>query len=444
MTRVRTHKPKSRRRAPLRRRGWIQSLVQTLGLGLVVALAVLAPASAARADLPDYLSNWAFSGYVKSFVVQQGSADIEGLPAGTPDQVTEWQNALRLMASGPLSDTARFEIHYEVKPHLYSSATTGLSDLTATASPANSSYRYRDLNNEVPSRDGEQVLLQNLDRLNLRLDLGGADLIIGRQAVAFGSARFISPNDIFEPYLVSTLDTEYRVGVDALRLTGALGDFSEYDLGLVIGRDGQHEASALYGRLKTSLGSNDIEGVAILRDDFSQVGLGIERPLGDLGFWAEAAYTDVRRGSDYIRVSTGLDKAFGDTVLGMVEYHFSSAGSSDPADFTGLLGKTPFRTGGVTLLGEHYLIPSLSWTATPLLVLDASGFFNLGDGSGFIKAGGVYSLSDNLYTDFGIYAGFGEETRLTWTPPSPVPALDIGSEFGAFPPTVYASLRYYF
>lgn len=386
-------------------------------------------------------SNWSFSGYLKSYGVIQGRPDIEGLGDALPDQVVQSQNALRLMFGGDLSDSASFELHYEVKPHLYSSA--GGSDLTgfgATTTSSSSSYRFHDLNNEVVSSDGEQLILQNLDRVNIRIDMGGADLTIGRQAIAFGSARFISPTDIFEPYLVSTLDTEYRIGVDAIRLQGSFGDFSEYDAGLVIGRNGSHEHSALYGRVKTSLSGNDLEATIIARDDFTMIGGGIERALGNLGFWVEVAYTDVKSGDDYTRLSTGLDKAFGENIFTMVEYHYSSAGSSDPGDYIAELGTTAFTSGGLNLLGEHYLIPSISWTVTPLLNLGASGFFHLGDESGFLRASGSYSLSDNLYTDFGVYAGFGNGTSVTPFPPS----IDIGSEFGSFPPTFYASLRYYF
>jgi hypothetical protein len=398
-------------------------------------LATSSPALGFGAD------DWYFSGYLKSFAVIQGSPGVNGLGDLIPDQTVQSQNALRLMLTGKVSKIASLELHYEIKPQFSSSATrTDLTGLNATSSSSGSLYRYRDLNNEITSGDGKETLLQNLDRFNLRLTYDPGDLTIGRQAIAFGSARFISPTDIFEPFLVSTLDTEYRIGVDAIRFQGSLGDLTEYDLGIVIGRNGDHKDSALYARAKTSIHGNDIEGVVIARDEMTLVGGGIERALGNLGFWAEVAYSDVKVGKDYTRFSTGLDKAFGENIFTMIEYHYSSAGSSDPDDYLGLLNNEAFKTGGVFLLGEHYLIPSLTWTVTPLLGLNASGFFNLGDGSGFLRLGGNFSLTDDLYTDFGVYAGFGQETDVTLFPP----AVDLGSEYGSFPPTFYASLRYYF
>jgi hypothetical protein len=225
-------------------------------LAALVAGLCMTGAVAAQAQGAD---SWHFSGYVKSYAVIQGSPDIDGLGDALPDQVVQSQNALRLMLAGNLSDVASVELHYEVKPLFASSgASSDLTGLGATTSASSSAYRYRDINNQMTSDDGKQTLLQNLDRFNIRLKYDIGNLTIGRQAIAFGSARFVSPTDIFEPFLVSTLDTEYRIGVDALRFQGSFGDFSEYDLGLVLGRNGDNMESALYARAKTSVHGNDI------------------------------------------------------------------------------------------------------------------------------------------------------------------------------------------
>ncbi len=402
--------------------------------------ALLIPISLALSGIaPVHAADWHFTGYVKSFAVAQGEPDISGFVA--TDEIYQSQNALRLMLAGTFGGSASIELHYETKPLFASdAASTGLIGLDATTSSGSSDYRVWDINNEQVSDDGKTTLLQNLDRLNIRFESEHGDLTIGRQAIAFGAARFVSPTDIFEPFLVSTLDTEYRVGVDAVRFQGTFGDFSEYDLGIVIGEDARTENSALYARYKTSITGNDLETVLIVREEMVMVGGGIERAVGDMGFWAEIAYAVSDVGDNYTRASIGLDRAFGDNVLGMIEYHYSEAGSTDPDNYLSLLGTAPLMTGGVYLLGQNYLIPAVNWTATPLLSVTASTFVNLNDGSAFVRVGGEYSLLDNLYTDFGIFAGLGDGASVSLVPP----VIDVGSEFGTFPVTAYVSLRFYF
>lgn len=395
---------------------------------------VLMTATAKAAD-------WHVSGYAKTYGVAQAKPDIDGVET---KEVFQSQNALRLMLAGTFESNLSLELHYEVKP-IFSSKSRfgGFIDLLDTTSSGSTSYRVVDLNNERRYDQGETTLLQNLDRLNVRYDFGSSDLTIGRQAISFGSARFVSPTDIFEPFLVSTLDTEYRVGIDALRYQGSMGDFTEYDMGLVVGKDAKTENSAVYGRFKTSVAGNDIEATAVLRDQLIMVGGGLERAIGDMGFWAEAAYVFADDDADYIRASIGLDRAFGEDILGLIEYHYSEVGVSDLGEFFTQFNSAAFDSGGVYLIGEHYLIPAVNWTATPLLNVSGSAFVNLSDGSAFLRLGGEYSLSDNLYTDFGIYAGVGEGANVPVSGPGPFLG-EFGSEFGSFPATAYISLRYYF
>ena len=80
--------------------------------------------------------------------------------------------------------------------------------------PAN--YRLTDID-PLLIDEARRPVLQNLDRLNIQLQFDQGDLTIGRQAITFGSARIINPTDVFLPYNVTALNTEYRIGVDAIR-----------------------------------------------------------------------------------------------------------------------------------------------------------------------------------------------------------------------------------
>jgi len=123
----------------------------------------------------------------------------------------------------------------------------------------------------------------------------------------------------------------------------------------------------------------------------------------------------------------------------MMEYHYNGAGSQDASDYIDILQLQPYERGGVYLLGQNYLIPAISWVTSPLVSISASSFFNLDDQSAFISLTAEVSWSDNLYSDFGSQMSLGDNPSINSSG-----ELDLSSEFGSYPLSLYASLRYYF
>lgn len=410
--------------------------------------ALLALAGAIAPTTPSHADDaWSITGYAKSYAIYQDAPDVELNGEPLFEDIWQSQNALRLMLAGDVTRNIALEVHYEIKPVFSSKPWQGVTSGGALTTLGASSYRIGDLNAAI--QDDEKVqILQNLDRANLQFSFGPGDLTLGRQTISFGAARFVSPTDIFQPFAPSTLDQEYRPGVDAIRWQGTLGGLTEYDLGLVANNEGPGEETIGYARIKTSLRGNDLEAVIIARDGLTTFGAGWERALGLFGFWAEAAWTSsdydfqpAAFEASYYRTSVGLDRALSGNTLAMIEYHHSSFGTDDPQQYQNLPLTQGFQSGGIYLVGKDYLIPSINWTATPLLNLSASAFVNLTDTSAFVRASGDYSLTENLYTDFGVYLGSGDATRYETILD---PQLVQGSEFGSFPTTAYISLRYYF
>ena len=386
--------------------------------------------------------NYDFKAYLKSYALVQDGIEIKNDPAGLDKTTAQSQNSLRLMAGYFSDNGGSFEIHYELQPIYYSDpallAFSGGNSSTLTV--GSNPYRYSDLDPILKEYGDKVIVLQNLDRLNYRYSNELGDLTVGRQVVSFGSARFVNPTDIFVPFSIQTLNQEYRVGIDALRFEADMGDFAVLDVGLIIGEDGKSENRAAFVRGKNSLQGNDIEALMIHTDAAWLVGGGIERALADFGFWFETAYAIVDKADNYWRSSTGLDYSFSDNVIGMLEYHHNGAGSGEPDDYADLLAQQPYKKGGVYLLGEHYLIPALSWVMTPLINFTASGFLNLSDSSVFLNLAVDVSWSDNLYSDFGSFITVGD--GFIYLPEQQ--ELNFGSEFGGYPFSLYASLKYYF
>lgn len=403
-----------------------------------------------------------FSGYVKSYAVAQDEISVAN-SAEKIDANYQSQNALRLMANYFLSDengadnsAGNFEVHYEVQP-LYFSDNNPFSNSQAidnnlfnTLTVGANQYRFKDIPTVLTDSGEHFTTIQNLDRLNYRYSSNTGDLTVGRQVISFGSARFINPTDIFVPFALQTLNQEYRVGIDAIRFQAELGDFAQLDSGLIIGEDAKKQNSALFLRAKNSIAGNDIEAMLIALDQSALIGGGLERAIGNFGFWFEAAYMayasskkDASAGqnnSNYWRSSIGSDYAIIDDVIVMLEYHYNGAGSDNSDNYLHNINKEAYQKAGVYLLGEHYFIPSLIWVASPLVTLNAAGFFNLSDHSLFFNLAAEVSWSDNLYSDFGAYLTHGDGLTLESNPPT----LQVGSEFGTYPATAFASLRYYF
>jgi hypothetical protein len=375
---------------------------------------------------------WSHSGYIKSYGVYQDDVAIGGLTIS--EEQHQLQTAARLMFNTQPSQSMDFQFHYDLQAVIHSESSfdsnNGVSTLNTSSSAA---YRI----NDVGATLGEQsnlTWLQNIDRFNLQWHFEEADLTLGRQAMSFGSARFINPTDIFLPFQIQTLNQEYRIGIDAIRFQYYQSELVTWDTGLIIGKDAKTENNAAFIRNTFSLSGTQWEWMWIHLDYAHVAGFGFQRSIGDVGVWFETANSQLETNS-YWRHSMGVDYAFNEELLGMVEYHYNGAGADDPNQYisTGQINQS--NNLGVYQLGRHYLIPSLSWTASALWQVSMSAYGNMDDQSVLFQVSANTSWSDNAYSELGCFVGTGQSAESL---------LQLGSEYGNTPTTVYASLSYYF
>jgi len=370
-----------------------------------------------------------FSGYLKNYSVIQDEIDNDLFQF---DRLYRMQNSGRFMFDA-FKGNQVWQLHYEVGLD----SNSQLQQVSNALTPARQTYRLTDIPDTIGPDDRKNIAPQNLDRINVQFQLAAGDLTIGRQAITFGSARIINPTDVFLPFDVRTLNTEYRIGIDAIRFQKPIGQLSEFDLGIVLGEDGKPENSAAFLQLLTHVSASDLQFTMMRFSEQNLAGAGIQSALGDFGFWFEAAY--VSGEDDYTRASIGLDYAFSPTVFAMVEYHYNGAGSSDPADYISQQFDVAYRAGGVFLLGRDYLIPFISWQISALLSASMQSIVNLNDNSFFLNTNLDYGLSDNLYLGLGYYHFSGDDFIIGSTG-----LPELGSEYGSSPDSIFVSLRYYF
>ncbi len=290
---------------------------------------------------------------------------------------------------------------------------------------------------------GSFSLIHDIDRLNARFYTSFATFTAGRQAIYWGVAKSVSPTDFIAPYQYGTLDTEYRIGVDAVRSVFPLGIMSELDAGYLFGRDAQFSRSGFWLRGRFYILQTDATLLSACFRENLMVGASLNRSIGQGTGWVECAYVSTGFFSGngieetFWSLSTGYERSWLNASLyGFLEYHFSSPGTDDPADYPVILNSGAFTTGGIYLLGKHYISPGINWAATPLLNFSGQTLLNLSDMSAYLSLSSEYSMSQNTVLNAGVSRGLGENPD--------EPAGNKRSEFGSWPGYYFISAGYYF
>lgn len=351
---------------------------------------------------------------------------------------------IRLKLSGEVSSQLRFELAYEAVPTYSDSDAADESSGLTESSSYRPAYRIDDLHETLyPSSPGPRdrfIVPQNLDRAFISFAAEEFDLTAGRQPISFGSARVINPTDVLSPFTYETLAKEEKTGIDAIRIRIPTGDFSELDIGIVLGEDAKQDEGAAYVRVKSYLNETDIGFMVMRYGDNMMMGIDVARAIGEASAWVEATYTKPAKeiyytdNSPYTRLSIGADMAFTPTMYGYIEYHRNGPGASEPGDYLLNALNAAYIEGSVYLLGRNYLAPGLTVEISPLLSANAAALINIDDSSALLAPSLTYSVSDNATASIGAYVGTGD------VPEAEVPR----SEFGSYPDTWYLSFKYYF
>ncbi len=294
--------------------------------------------------------------------------------------------------------------------------------------------------------DADFTAAQNIDRAFLSLTADFGDIYIGRQPIAFGMAKVINPTDVLAPYDVATLDTEERLGIDALRFKTPLGLLGEFDAGIACGRHFKIAESAAFLRTKFYKSGTDIALIAQAFKNNLLIGANFARDIKGAGIWLEAAHTYAQAFSghlkeeDFFRLSIGADYNFQifDGVLGFIEYHYNGAGIRDENKYILQATKTAYTDAGVYLLSKQYIIPGFSTSLTPLISANLSAIYNLHDSSAYFTPKLEYNIKTNMYLGLGANIPIGKKAVYAGSLIAP------NSEFGLYSDYYYSSVRLYF
>ena len=402
-------------------------------LALFICLVTVPCAGIANAELQ-------FGGYYKIFFTTFAS------PLPNEPAMGAVVNRLRFNLSYAPASRLSFTLSYDFAPRIQDSSLFSESPIAVSIIPH--TYRVADLDSPVyPSGEdpiGSVGIYHNLDRAFLQFSTDFADISIGRDAIAWGSARIVNPTDVVAPFTYDQLDTEDRIGVDAVRVRIPIGAMGECDTGYIFGESFDFEKSAYFLRSQLNAAETDFSIVLVGFQKHLLAGLDIARGIGGAGFWLEAAYVfiesfgqDTGTTDNYLRASTGFDYSFGEKTYGFIEYHFNGAGAKTPENYLANLDKPAYTQGGVYLMGTHYLAPGLSYQLTPLISFGGQMLFNLSDSSVWIGPQFEYNIAEDIYLSAGGLISVGERFEDGET-------LEFRSEFGSYPNVIFSSFRVYF
>ncbi|MCE2416111.1 hypothetical protein J4G07_19180 [Candidatus Poribacteria bacterium] len=380
------------------------------------------------------------SGYYKNF----STAFNSPLPDASMMGIVV--NRLRLNLSYAPTDSLSFDFAYDFTPRVQDPLLFSQSPIAVGI--ASSRYRVADLDSPIYPRTDEPIgnvgIYHNLDRASVQFSTDFADFSIGRDAIAWGSARIINPTDIIAPYTYDQLDTEDRVGVDTIRVRIPIGVMGEVDTGYIFGNNFNFDKSAVFLRTQMNAAETDF---SILLLEFQRdllVGFDIARGIGGAGFWLETAYVLTEPFNDasdtvnnYLRTSIGFDYSFGGETYAFIEYHFNGAGTQKPENLLTNLEQPAYTRGGVYLLGVHYLAPGFTHQLTPLISFSGQILLNLSDPSTWIAPQIAYNVAEDIHLSVGGFISVGKR-------PKNGDSTQFQSEFGSYPNLFFSSFRVYF
>lgn len=353
--------------------------------------------------------------------------------------------SLRLMGEARPFQRLSLEAHY-LNQKLDSD--TGLPTPGTTGAEL---FRYEPLrwDLEEPRTDADHptsaqtvTWTHELDRAQVRWEGSTWAATVGRQPITFGAGRFWQPTDVFGAFGPTELETEFKPGVDALRLNVFPSAFSELSGVMVFSpRDEPdvEDSGALHARFAFGEASeaSALAGSVRGRD---VAGGSLETAWLEAGWRIEAVSMQLEpeESERFTFAIAGVDRQFADGPLVALELYHHSEGATRSEELTAVALSELYQQGFQKQLSRNVAGLALQHDLTGLLngsyTLFAASLEDTGT-SLLHQLTLTYSIADEADAVFAGFHGTGKGLDGFGRP---------RSEFGAVPDTLYVRLRFYF
>ncbi len=236
----------------------------------------------------------------------------------------------------------------------------------------------------------------SLYRGYLTVRYGRAELTLGRQRIAWGTAHFWSPADVFNPISPLQVEADQREGVDAAQLSMRLPKNLRWSV-VYAPQDGIDQSTEAT-RLATTVYNFDVAAFAgRFRQDRVAGGTFVGQ-WGGAGLRGELTYTWRANPaqSNALRFTFGSDYALNSKLYLVGEYFYNQGAppgviSGQPANPTVLLQ----YTNEIFTFHRHFISGGARYAVTPLFHLESYTVVDAQGRSIFIMPVATYSLSNN-------------------------------------------------
>jgi len=243
--------------------------------------------------------------------------------------------------------------------------------------------RIEDLEREIYGDDGHS-LAQNLDRAFLTWYGDGLEASFGRQPIGHGSGRIFNPSDIFAPLTPQSTYSEYKGGIDALRVRKYVGSDGAFEFISAAHRDGAEDAYYLL-RWEQSLQSVNLSAYGGRTLGAPTFAFDVAADLGGTGIYGEGvARVDVPI-EDSLRAVIGGHRRFVNGINALLELHYNGVGETEPAEYPLATLTREWRNGESFLLGKWYVAVEGDYQPHPLVTLSMATIANIEDGSALLQ-----------------------------------------------------------
>jgi hypothetical protein len=354
-------------------------------------------------------TGWDFSGHAKyQFIYStypDNSAINRVLGDGDPGNNLE----VRLKFSTH-SDRWDFKLDYQFMA-LYGDTLELNRHFPDSAIPAGSvisdDRRWLNLTHTIEN-EGNHLIVQRLDRLNLAYT--GEHMVwrLGRQTISWGNGLIFTPMDIFNPFDPAAVDKEYKTGDDMVY--GQYLFDNGHDLQAVavvrsnpVNGKVESDQSSLALKYHGFLGTNEYDLLAAEHYGDPLLGLGAIVNIGDAIARGDMTWTD-SDGDSVISFATSVSYSWtwaGKNVSGLLEYYHNGFGQKNGAYSVDELANNPelpnrISRGELFTLGRNYLVLSASVEISPLFMLIPNFFVNLDDPSTLAQVIAQYDWKQDL------------------------------------------------
>jgi len=351
--------------------------------GVLLAVTVLFTSQAhAQDSSPSF--QYRFSGYYRSLFSASHSLF-------TGDPYADSLNRVRLSFESDWKDTLFVHLDYDNEIHFGDLITQPDFDLVRQRQ----SNAYFDLFH-VLVNEPHVYWDTSLYRGYITVRHGGAELTLGRQRIAWGTAHFWSPADVFNPISPLQVEADEREGVDAAQLSMRLPRNLRWSI--VYAPQNGFNRSTAATRISTNIHNFDLAAFAGRFQQDWMAGATFAGQWRGAGLRGELTYTLRANPSqaDALRLTFGSDYALNSKLYLVGEYFYNQG---QPLGTT--LGQLPNPsvllqfTNEIFTLDRHFISGGARYSVTPLFHLEGYTVVDAQGPSVFFMPVASYSLTNN-------------------------------------------------